>query len=113
MDIVKRSTFLKGQNTSLRDLMFFMIGFMYGMITLIPVAIYYVFVIIKLMIFYIEFFYGEVTAKIIFSCICKGIVLWFAFLIDYLLYCGFYFQEKLSHIFDGRTYFRMADSKTS
>jgi hypothetical protein len=34
------------------------------------------------------------------------------FLLDYLLYCGFLFQEKLIHFFEGTTFPKMMGTTT-
>jgi hypothetical protein len=89
-----------------------MIGFLFGLITLVPVAIYYIFVVVFFMIVFIELYYGKVTLGVILSVFVKGIILWVAFLLDYLLYCGFLFQDKLIHIFEGTPSFRMRGHRT-
>jgi hypothetical protein len=111
-NFVEKTTLLKGQNVSLLSLLFFMIGFLFGLITLLPVAVYYLYVTFILMVFLAEFFYGSFTPKIILSFTVKGIILWLALLLDYLLSCGFFFQDKLISFFDGTPFFRMIEKRT-
>ena len=98
---VRETTFLARQNASFLHFLFFMIGFLFGLITLVPAAMYYFCVVVIFMIVFVELYYGKVTFGVILSVLVKGIILWLAFLLDYLLYCGFLFQDKLIHFFEG------------
>ena len=101
-----------GQNASFLHVLFFMVGFLFGLVTLVPAAVYYFFVVVIIMIVFIELYYGKVTPGVLLSVFVKGIILWVAFLLDYLLYCGFLFQDKLIHFFEGTPLFRRMGNMT-
>lgn len=110
-NFVMKTAVLKSQNSSFLHFVYFMIGFLFGLATLLPVAIFYVYAVSVLMIVYFELFYGKLTLGLLLSLIGKGIVIWIVFLLDYLLYCGFLFQDKLIHFFEDKPYLQFGNHK--
>jgi hypothetical protein len=102
-DFSQKITLWRDQNVSLRYIVFYMLGFVYGLITLIPGAIILLIYVIIAELFIISILIHSGDPNLInhiFLVIFWGIIIWVMGMLTYPFTCGEIFAERFTNYAD-------------